>query len=92
MEEERHRDNEVTQYVRMKACSTVSTAADKKKKRKKKKEKKRTHHWEGRRWLVIFKGAISVEWSQRRSREGHGQDRSFEIFWLVSKANHSKSQ
>ena len=35
MEEERHRDNEVTQYVRMKACSTVSTAADKKKKKKK---------------------------------------------------------
>lgn len=34
MEEERHRDNEVTQYVRMKACSTVSTAADKKKKKK----------------------------------------------------------
>ena len=85
MEEERHRDNEVTQYVRMKACSTVSTAADKKK-------KKKTHHWERRRWLVIFKGAISVEWSQRRSREGHGQDRSFERFWLVSKANHSKSQ
>lgn len=36
MEEERHRDNEVTQYVRMKACSTVSTAADKKRKKKKK--------------------------------------------------------
>ena len=41
MEEERHRDNEVTQYVRMKACSTVSTAAEKKKKKKKEKRKKK---------------------------------------------------
>ena len=70
MEEERHQDNEVTQYVRMKACSTVSTGADKKK-------KKMTCHWERRRWLEIFTGAISVEWSQR-THGGHGQDRSFE--------------